>query len=150
MIQVNYAEPSFKIKTEKDGKKYIFDGIRKAWLLLTEEEWVRQNFVQHLIAHLKYPASFIALEKEIVLNELKKRFDILIYDRQHKPWLLVECKAPAITLNDAVLQQVLRYNMSVPVEFMILTNGNQTYGWKKEAERLEIINELPAWQHDNK
>ena len=92
----------------ENGKQYIFDAIRKVWLLLTEEEWVRQNFVNYLINELKYPSTVIALEKEIWLNDLKKRFDILVYDDEHKPWMLIECKESKMNLNDEVLQQVLR------------------------------------------
>ena len=77
MIAVNYPPPAFKIKQEKE-QHYVFDAIRKTWLLLTEEEWVRQNFVNYLINELKYPSTVIALEKEIWLNDLKKRFDILV------------------------------------------------------------------------
>ena len=78
MLVINYPEPNFRIKTE-DGKEYIFDSFRKKWLLLTPEEWVRQNFVQYLTQVMHYPASLVALEKEIWLGELKKRFDILVY-----------------------------------------------------------------------
>src|SRR5579884_1757202 len=120
MIKVRFPEPNFRIKKE-EGKPYIFDTIRKTWLLLTEEEWVRQNFVNYLIHSLNYPSSVIALEKEIMLNDLKKRFDILIYDKQHKPWMLIECKEPKVNLSEDVLQQVLRYNISVPVEFIVIT-----------------------------
>src|SRR3954469_6350353 len=105
MIAVQYPEPKFRTKKE-NGRQYIFDSIRKAWLLLTEEEWVRQNFVNYLITKLNYPSTVIALEKEISLNDLKKRFDILIYDKDHKPWMLVECKEPNVNLGEDVLQQV--------------------------------------------
>src|SRR5215217_3973839 len=122
MITVNYPPPGFQIKKEKE-QPYVFDTIRKTWLLLTEEEWVRQNFIQYLVAVLHYPSSLIAIEKEIELNGLKKRFDVLVYDQQHKPWMLVECKASQIELNDAALEQVLRYHISVPVSFLVITNG---------------------------
>src|SRR5688572_27319123 len=112
MIVVKYPAPDFKTRLEND-KRFIFDKIRKAWLLLTEEEWVRQNFVNYLINGLNYPAAFIALEKEIQLHDLKKRFDILIYDRSHQPWMMVECKGEDILLSENVLQQALRYNVSV-------------------------------------
>ncbi|HWI89899.1 MAG TPA: type I restriction enzyme HsdR N-terminal domain-containing protein [Flavisolibacter sp.] len=129
----------------ENGKRYIFDAIRKVWLLLTEEEWVRQNFVNYLISELKYPSSIIAIEKEISLNNLKKRFDILVYDKQHKPWMLVECKEPKVSLSEDVLQQVLRYNISVPVEYIVITNGNTTVGWKKELE-LRLLKHMPEWK----
>ena len=141
MIAVQYPEPKFKMKNE-NGRQYIFDSIRKVWLLLTEEEWVRQNFVNYLITQLKYPSAVIAIEKEISLNDLKKRFDILVYDKQHKPWMLIECKEPKVNLSEDVLQQVLRYNISVPAEYIVITNGNTTVGWKKEKE-LKLLKEFP-------
>jgi hypothetical protein len=144
MIAVQFPEPQFRMKME-NGKQYIFDAIRKTWLLLTEEEWVRQNFVRYLTSTLKYPSTIIALEKEIALNDLKKRFDILVYDRQHQPWMLVECKEPKVALNEDVLQQVLRYNISVPVQYIIITNGSTTVGWKKDGD-LQLLKEMPEWE----
>jgi hypothetical protein len=143
MIAVQYPEPQFRMKKE-NGKQYIFDAIRKTWLLLTEEEWVRQNFVNYLVAELHYPTAVIALEKEISLNDLKKRFDILVYDKEHKPWMLIECKEPNVSLSEEVLQQVLRYNISVPVEYIVITNGSTTIGWKKETD-LRLLESLPVW-----
>lgn len=144
MIVAQYPEPHFRMKKE-DGKQYIFDSIRKAWLLLTEEEWVRQNFVNYLTTQLKYPSTVIAIEKEISLNDLKKRFDILVYDKEHKPWMLIECKEPKVNLSEDVLQQVLRYNVSVPVKYIVITNGTTTVGWKKENE-LKLLGEMPEWK----
>ena len=144
MIIVEYPEPQFRIRREND-KQFIFDAIRKVWLSLTEEEWVRQNFVNYLITVLKYPSSIIAVEKEIMLYEMKKRFDILVYGREHKPWMLVECKAPYVSLGEDVLRQVLRYHISVPLEFIILTNGNATMGWRKEGKTLKMLEQLPEW-----
>jgi len=145
MINVIFPEPVFRFKKENDVE-FIFDSIRKQWLVLNEEEWVRQNFVQYLIQSLSYPAAFIALEKEIMLGELKKRFDILVYNHNHKPWMMIECKAKAVHLNDAVLEQVLRYNISVPVSFLVITNGNYTYGWEKIGVDLKLIEQLPVWK----
>lgn len=144
MIVVQYPEPKFKMKNE-NGKQYIFDTIRKVWLLLTEEEWVRQNFVNYLVSQLNYPSSVIALEKEIRLNDLKKRFDVLVYNKQHLPWMLIECKEPNVILSEEVLQQVLRYNISVPVQYIVITNGKTTIGWKKEKQ-LTMVDEMPEWE----
>jgi hypothetical protein len=144
MITVQYPEPQFRIKVE-NGKRFIFDSIRKVWLLLTEEEWVRQNFLNYLISELKYPSGLIALEKEIMLNDLKKRFDILVYNSSHKPWMMVECKAASVKLSEDVLQQLLRYNISVPVDYMIITNGSSTIGWKKEQGELKMLKVLPSF-----
>jgi hypothetical protein len=142
MITVRFPEADFKLKKEGE-KHYIFDRIRKTWLLLTEEEWVRQNFVAYLVKELHYPEALIALEKEILLNGLKKRFDILVYDKQHQPWMLVECKAPAVALTEDVLQQALRYTMSVPVEYIVITNGTNTTAWGKKQGGLQLLYGLP-------
>jgi len=143
MIPVVYSHPQFRTKKE-DEVVSVFCVIRKRWLVLTEEEWVRQNFVQHLILH-GYPAALIAVEKELLLNGLKKRFDILVYDANARPWLMVECKKAAVELSENVLQQVLRYNMALPVPFLIITNGNHTLGWQKKENGLEAISQLPPW-----
>lgn len=145
MIHVVYPEPDFRMKKEND-RQYIFDSQRKAWLLLTPEEWVRQNFISYLQKALNYPSSLIAVEKEIILNGLKKRFDILVYDENHKPWMLVECKAPEVELSEKVLRQVLVYNQSVPVSFFVITNGKNTLGWRKEGEGMKLVDELPGWK----
>ena len=144
MIAVNYPPPAFKIKQENE-QHFVFDAIRRTWLLLTEEEWVRQNFIQYLVTELHYPSTLIALEKELELNGLKKRFDVLVYDQEHQPWMLIECKAPQIELNDAALEQVLRYHMSIPVPFLVITNGQSTYGWQKVNYELKLLDKLPEW-----
>ena len=144
MIVVEYPKPQFRTK-EHEGRTYIFDNIRKTWLLLTPEEWVRQNFVQYLVLVKQYPVSLIALEKEVMVNEMKKRFDILVYDKQHQPWMLVECKAENIILNQPVLEQVLRYNITLPVPYLVITNGKETRGWKKEGGQLIPLTELPEF-----
>src|SRR5260221_12305849 len=110
MIRIEYPTPQFRIKNE-EGKEMIFDGLRKLWVRLTPGEWVRQNFLQYLLQVKQYPAALIAVEKEIRLGELTKRFDILVYNSKHEPWLMVECKGMAIALTEEVLQQVLRYNI---------------------------------------
>ncbi len=148
MLTINYPEQRFQIKQET-GKDMIFDLLRKKWLLLTPEEWVRQNFVQYLIQVKKYPATLIALEKMIILGELKKRFDILVYDKEHRPWMMIECKAPAIKLDEAVLQQLLRYHISIPTGFLVITNGGYSYGWQKKDQRLQLLQELPEWVEGN-
>jgi hypothetical protein len=145
MIKVNYPEPVFRFK-EENGKEMIFDFVRKQWLVLNEEEWVRQNFIQFLVQQLNYPLELIAIEKEIQLGELKKRFDILVYGRDHKPWMLVECKAGEIDLNEKVLYQVLRYNISMPASFLVITNGHYTYAWEKSGGHLKEIMQMPLWK----
>lgn len=143
MMIIHYPDPAFKIKKEA-GKDMIHDPLRKKWIQLTPEEWVRQNFVQYLLQGMNYPASLIALEKEIKLGELTKRFDILVYDKDHQPWLMVECKASSVKLDEKVLEQVLRYNISIPVQYLVVTNGSDHFGWVRLPGRLDLINALPS------
>ncbi len=143
MIKIEYPEPAFRIRKE-NGKDFIFDELRKKWLMLTPEEWVRQNFIQYMVQVMQYPASLVAVEKEIKLGELNKRFDVLVYSSDHQPWMMIECKASAVTLDDAVLQQALRYHLGLPVSFIIITNGHFTFGWEKIKNDLVLITELPA------
>ena len=144
MIQIVFPSPEFRTE-RREGKEFIFDSIRRQWMVLTEEEWVRQNFIQFLIQTHGYPMALMAVEKEILLGELKKRFDILVYDKNHKPWMLIECKAPDVKLNDAVLQQLLRYHIKVPASFLIITNGHYTYGWENFGNGVKEINQMPLW-----
>ncbi len=143
MISIRYPEPAFRIKSE-GGKDFIFDSFRKKWLVLTPEEWVRQNFLQYLVQELKYPESLIAVEKEFRFGEMNRRFDILVYNKSHQPWLMVECKAPEIILDQSVLEQVLRYNISIPVKYLVITNGSNGFAWQKGRELLPI-NVMPVY-----
>lgn len=145
MVNVRFPDPVFQTKTV-DGRKFIFDNLRKKWLVLTEEEWVRQNFIQYLIQELKYPAALIAVEKAIAVFDLTKRFDILIYNSHHQPWMLVECKEEKIALNESVLHQALRYNLSAPVKYIILTSGRNTIGWKRENGTMTEVSAMPQWE----
>lgn len=142
MIKIEYPPYQPKIKEEQE-KEYIFDEFRKRWVLLTPEEWVRQNFLQYLTRIKKYPASLIAIEKEIKLGDLKKRFDILVYDADTKPWMIVECKEMNVALNKIVLDQVLRYNISLKVPYLVITNGRYCIAYDCSQNTLKQIGELP-------
>lgn len=111
----------FKIKTT-DGKQTIYDIIRKKYVPLTPEEWVRQHFLQYIIEVKKYPVSLIAVEKNIKIGPVTKRFDILIH-KNAEPWMLVECKSETIQLNEPVLSQILAYNSTLKVKYLTITNG---------------------------
>lgn len=142
MIKIEY--PSYQPKIKKEaGKEFIFDEVRKHWILLTPEEWVRQNFLQYLILIKKYPSSLIAVEKEIFLGDVKKRFDIVVYDKNTKPWMLIECKEMNVTLNNAVLNQALRYNINLQVPYLVITNGSYCYAFSNTNNMLKEINVLP-------
>ena len=111
--------------------------------MLTPEEWVRQNFLQYLVQIKKYPASLIAVEKEIKLGELKKRFDIVVYDSNTKPWMIVECKEMNVPLDKTVLDQVLRYNITLRVPYLVITNGNYCMAMLLKDNTMAAIDTLP-------
>lgn len=127
---------------DQGGKHQVFDEIRRRWVVLTPEEWVRQNMLQYLVQVLNYPASSMAIEKEIRLGELKKRVDILLYDNNGLPFLLIECKAMEVALTEAVLQQVLRYNMALPVPYLAISNGHYTYLFERKEG---CLNDIQVW-----
>lgn len=126
MQKLNLPEYTFKFNVCND-KQQIFDVVRKKWVVLTEEEWVRQNFVAWLIHVKRCPLGLIAIEKELSLNSLKKRYDIVVYNSQHLPALLVECKAPGINVTQKVFDQAARYNMVLNVNYLVVTNGINHY-----------------------
>ncbi|MBK6936962.1 MAG: type I restriction enzyme HsdR N-terminal domain-containing protein [Chitinophagaceae bacterium] len=142
MVSVTYPEPDFKIKTH-EYKDYLFDPIRKKWVVLTPEEWVRQNFIQYLVKEKKYPTALIGLEKQIELGDLKKRFDILVYNKAHQPWMMIECKEMNVALDEKVLEQLLRYSISVPVSYLVITNGRECFAWHKSHQALSPLDILP-------
>ena len=141
MISIRYPHFDFRIKKD-DDKEWIFDEFRKQWVRLTPEEWVRQNMLQYLVQVKKYPASLIAIEKEIALGELRKRFDILVY-RESRPWMMIECKEMNIAMDEPALKQVLNYNITMQTPFLVITNGTDIYGFALQNGNMEQIHELP-------
>lgn len=135
--------PSYNIRLKQNSKNelFVFDGIRKKWLALTPEEWVRQHVINYLIEVKKYPASLISLEKEIELNNTKRRCDIVVYTKELKPLIVVECKASEIELSQAVLDQALRYNLVLSVPYIMITNGLNDAVYHLQ----EKVNDLPNY-----
>lgn len=116
--------PLYQFKLKQQGvRTQIFDTIRKKYVALTPEEWVRQNFLQYLIQEKKFPASLIAVEAGLKYNQLQKRMDVLVYDKQGNPHLMVECKAPEVKITQDVFDQIARYNMVFKVKYLVVTNG---------------------------
>ena len=144
MIKIVYPPYQPKIKKE-DNTEFIFDEVRKQWMQLTPEEWVRQNFLQYLVHTQCYPASLIAVEKEMQLNGLKKRTDIIVYDKNTQPWMIVECKEMNVALDEKVLDQIMRYHMSIPVPYLVITNGSYCYGFEKTGSGFVEMGQLPVY-----
>ena len=126
-----------KIRNHNNTEQ-VFDPIRKKWIIFTEEEKVRQFFIQFLINELKIPASHISVERKITLNGLTKRYDIVVY-KAAVPWMVVECKAPHIPLTQEVLEQAGRYNQTLNAEIIGVTNGAEQRFFKIDFETGEII-----------
>ena|ERR1700744_3640354 len=144
MITVVYPSYEHSIRPSDDGQPVILDPVRRRWVRLTPEEWVRQNFLQYLLQTLHYPSSLVSVEKEILVGELRKRYDIVVY-RDAQPWLLVECKETSVVLGAAALEQAMRYHVGVPVQYIVITNGHYTYGWEKVDGALTALAALPVW-----
>ena len=144
MIKIDYPSYEFRMKVE-NNREMIFDELRKAWLKLTPEEWVRQNFIRYLVHSRNYPSALVSLEKRIVVGEMVKRFDILVYNNNHHPWMMVECKSMDVSLKEEVLNQVLRYNIAIPVQYLVITNGTSCMAFKKQNKQLVPLNEFPEF-----
>ena len=140
MIKIIYPENKPTIKTD-NGKELIFCIIRKRWFVITPEEWVRQNFILYLIVTLQYPAALIAVEKQIILNEVKKRFDIVVY-KNALPYIIVECKEMNVQLSESTISQVLNYNSSIQAPYIVVTNGSYSAGFFKQENKFIEIEDL--------
>lgn len=120
--------PAFEVKVMNDGgRKMIFDVIRKKYVVLTPEEWVRQHFVNYLINNLKYPKSLFRVESGLKYNNMQKRSDIVVHDRRGNPWMLIECKSPDIKLTQKAFNQIAVYNMTIGANYLAITNGMLHY-----------------------
>ena len=122
MQQLNLPSYAFKIVKKQDRFR-IFDVIRRKFVALTPEEWVRQHIVHYLIGDRHFPAGLMAVEHLVVINQLRQRADVVIYNRQRLPLLIVECKAPSVAITAAVFEQALRYNMVLGVRIVVVSNG---------------------------
>ena len=120
--------PPFDYRVKKEnGQVWIFDTIRKRYVVLTPEEWVRQHVIHFLAGHRRYPARLMAVEREIDVCGQRRRFDIVCYDRQSDPCLIVECKAPTVVLSQATFDQAFQYNLTVMARYVAITNGCELY-----------------------
>jgi len=147
MQKLNLPTYNFKLKSNQN-KTLIFDKLRKKYLVLTPEEWVRQHFVQFLIDEKKYPTSLIALEKQLIINNLKKRSDILIFNKKGNHEIIVECKAPTIKITQDTFDQIARYNLKLEAKFLVVTNGLEHFYCKMDFKNKTYIflKELPNYK----
>ncbi|MCS6818777.1 MAG: type I restriction enzyme HsdR N-terminal domain-containing protein [Chitinophagales bacterium] len=141
--KVIFPKINFKIQSYENAEK-IFDFIRKKYVALTPEEWVRQHVLHYLVFCKNYPKSRMAIEYTIEINKLTKRCDVLAYDRNDKPFLLVECKAENSTINEKVLDQIISYNIGLNVRYLWISNGRYNFCFDT-AQGCKLLNEIPDY-----
>ncbi|MFP4470870.1 MAG: type I restriction enzyme HsdR N-terminal domain-containing protein [Bacteroidales bacterium] len=141
--------PAFPFKTRIVGQQEeIFDAVRRKYVILTPEEWVRQHFVHYLVSVKSVPETLIMVEKSLVLNRMVKRADILVYGRSGNPLLMVECKAPLVKITQKTFDQVARYNISLRVPVLVVTNGMEHFCCLIDFEKSSygFLEEIPDYQ----
>ncbi|HNS17907.1 MAG TPA: type I restriction enzyme HsdR N-terminal domain-containing protein [Bacteroidales bacterium] len=144
---LNFPAYSFQIR-EQDGHWVIFDRIRRRYVHLSPEEWVRQHMIHYLINQKHVPETLVAVEKVLRVYKLKKRLDIAVFSSSGLPLLLVECKAPAVMLSQTVFDQIARYNLSLHVRYLLVTNGLVHYCCQMDAVSRSwyFLAEIPDYQ----
>jgi type I site-specific restriction endonuclease len=147
MQPLNFPEYQFRI-TSKNGKQQIFDIVRKKFVALTPEEWVRQHVLHHLHEKKSAPLSLIGVEVSLKLNSLVKRADVVVYARTGKPIMLIECKAPGVSVSHHVFEQAARYDMIFHVNFMFITNGMSHYCCKfnHDDHTHSFLPDIPSYE----
>ena len=146
MQKLNLPSYPFNI-SESEGKALIFDRFRKKKVVLTPEEWVRQNFIMFLVEEKGYPASLIAVEAKVSVNGLPQRADIVVYNKQRLPLLIVECKAPSVKITREVFNQALRYNTQLQTRLVCVTNGLHHYCALLDKSEMgyRFLEEIPEY-----
>ena len=145
MITLDFSGIQLKLKQE-DEKTLVFDPVRKRWIILTPEEHVRQYILQYLIHGMEYPGSLIAVEKKLSVGSVSGRFDIVVYSREHQPWMMIECKEPEVILTEQALYQLLSYHSAMPCKYWVLTNGHQTYcADANNTSEIIWLDQLPVY-----
>lgn len=147
MQKLHFPSYSFRFKNS-ENKVAIFDEIRKKFIILTPEEWVRQHVIQFLIVEKKYPKSLINVEKVLNVNGLRKRYDVVVFNSDGSIFVLVECKSPEVKTSQATFDQIARYNMTLKAEYLMVTNGLDHYYCQIDSvnEKYAFLTELPNYK----
>ena len=146
MQQLNFPSYTFRFKN-RENKPLIFDEVRKKFVVLTPEEWVRQNCLKFLVHELNYPLSLINVEKQIKVHETSKRYDIVVFNSDGSIHLVVECKAPTVEINQETFDQIARYNFALDASYLMVSNGLHHYycTMDYEEKRYHFLRELPPY-----
>lgn len=146
MQKLNFPTCAFKLKSS-ENKTLIFDIVRKKYVIVTPEEWVRQHVVHFLLKEKNYPISLIAVEKQLKINKRVKRTDIIVYNKQGTPEILIECKAPSVKITQTTFDQIARYNLSANSNFLMVTNGLAHYFCQIDTDKETYIflEDIPSY-----
>ena len=146
MQKLNFPSCAFKLKSS-ENKTLIFDIVRKKYVIVTPEEWVRQHVVHFLLKEKHYPISLIAVEKQLKINKRVKRTDIIVYNKQGTPEILIECKAPSVKITQTTFDQIARYNLSANSNFLMVTNGLAHYFCQIDTDKETYIflEDIPSY-----
>lgn len=144
--KLNFPAYEFRIR-EENGALKIFDPVRKKYVALTPEEWVRQHLIHYLNKDKNYPLGLMKVEKEFKYNKLSKRADIVVCERNGAPLLMAECKSPDVEITQAVFDQAMRYNLTMDVKVVLLSNGINHFCFRldKEKQTYVALKEIPGW-----
>lgn len=147
MQKLNFPTYPFRFKNS-ENKVSIFDTIRKKFVVLQPEEWVRQHCIQYLINEKKYPKSLINIEKELTINGLKKRYDIVVFNTDGSIHLIVECKSAKINIKQTTFDQIAQYNLTLNATYLMVTNGLNHYYCQMdfENERYQFLKDIPNYK----
>jgi len=145
MITLDFSNLHIKLRQASE-RTQVFDPVRKKWVVLTPEEHVRQYLLQYMIQGMGYPQALIAVEKRIISGQLKRRFDIIVYNREHRPWMLVECKEPEVPVTDDTLFQLLAYQRTASCRYWTLSNGHQHFcADASDPSKIKWLEDLPPY-----
>ncbi|QNF35442.1 type I restriction enzyme HsdR N-terminal domain-containing protein [Adhaeribacter swui] len=147
MEELNLPAYAVQVK-QADDNFYIFDFIRRKYLVLTPEEWVRQHFIHYLVQHLQYPKGLISPERGLKYNTLNKRTDICVFDTAGQVSMLVECKATSIKITETTIRQATTYNQNIRAKYVVLTNGLEHYCWQVDFKNNTVfpLASIPVYQ----
>ncbi len=145
--QLNFPKFSFRFKN-RENKISIFDVIRKRFMILQPEEWVRQHCIHYLIENKGFPKSLINVEKELIVNTLRKRYDIVVFNPDGSIHLIVECKSPDISIDQKTFDQIAQYNLVLNATYLMITNGINHYYCQMDfkAKKYKFLNDIPEYQ----
>lgn len=142
---LNFPPIDARFQQNEAGVLQVFDMVRRKFVVLSPEEWVRQHVIHYLIYHKEVPVSMISVEKQLILNGTRKRTDVVVFSSSLRPLMIIECKAPSVELDQQAVNQILRYNLTLNVPYLFITNGRQHVSLKTDGETPEILKEMPSY-----